>query len=561
MSEETGSFTWPQMLWTRTHTCRFESAWIATQRFMYLNDLSGPDFLHLIALPRRSKRSLDVSKLASASSWDAIASHDNPMLHEFSSDLIEGRATADFSRHRHLSDPTREIRYCPHCLHHCFHWPFFQFPAVTRCPLHDEELLKQCQSCGAPLGNGQFIANRLIRPLVCPSCQRPFAKRHLGRRVMDGFPAGEEVFMKATSLLNRLMRVKVLDVHHHNEFDFKSTAVAKLYFNCLFKTANPEEPHPRWLFGLEISVRGPFHGKTSSGVSEVVPHKVVVTGETVEVKLASLNRIYKAVGHYLERRVHRICGHARGPQLRFSYDYVSFSGNEYYLLMPSCGCPCCAVLDWWRARLSSQFGLLHFLQKSFGDAPHSLADYRSWIEDLFPLEPQEAAFVAQSIFSSLSLRMLGLLDGTREDARLLNELYRGFMVRDTPTVRTTDIRLQQQQFGEDDLRLYVPRGHVVRETIRTELDGAQRDFGFSLSAAFTALERCHAIRKKGLLWVPREMLGASSIKRSSTPPYWYEDLARHANERHWHAARSDAWNRSQQVLEGQKRANVPVIPT
>ncbi|MGB4358859.1 MAG: hypothetical protein WBJ19_00390 [Rhodoferax sp.] len=549
MSEETELFTWPQMLWTRTRTCRFESAWIAIQRFMYLNDLSGSDFLHLIALPRRSRRTLDVSRLASGWRWDNCTRYDNPTTRIFYRDIEEGRTTADFSSHRYLIDPKREIRYCPRCLRHCFHWPFFQFSAVTHCPLHNEELLTHCQNCGASIGNGLFIANWLTRPLVCPSCQAPFAKRNLGRRVTDGFPAGEEVFMKATSLLNRLMQVSVQDLHHHDEFDFKSAAVSKLYFNCLFKTANPEEPHPRWLFGLDVSVRGPFLGKTSSGVDEVVPHKVDVPEETVEGKLISLNCIYKAVGRYLKRRVHRICGHARGPQLRFSSEYVPFAGNEYYLLMSPNACPCCAVLEWWRARLSSQFGLLHFFRKFFGDDPHLLADYRSWIEDLFPLESKEAAFVAQSIFSSLSLRMLSLLDGTCEDVRLLNDLYRGFMVRATPTVRTTDIRLQQQ-FGEDDLRLYVPRGHVVPETIRTELDGSQRDFGFSLSAAFTALERCHAVRKKGLLWVPRNVLSASCIQRSSTPPYWYEDLARHANERHWHSARSYAWHWSQQVRKG-----------
>ncbi|SFC26260.1 hypothetical protein SAMN05216344_112115 [Polaromonas sp. OV174] len=531
-------FACPQMLWTQPRTFRLESPWMAVQRFMFLNDLSGPNYTHLMEVPINSRRVLSTSRYDSARSWEFSASALNPTVQIFFRDLEKSRAIADFSRHRHLVDPAREIRYCLSCLQHCFHWPYFQFPAVLRCPLHDEELRTRCPKCGAPLGHSEFVPSRFPQPLACPSCRMPFVVKNLANHATDGFPEAEEVFFIATKQLNRLMQVKVVDLARNDiEFDFDTSAVAKLYFNCLYKTAYPNEKHPPWLFGLDTCIRGPANIRIRR--HDTVTRESVddADGEYVEDRLLELMRIYKSVGRHLAKKVRQICGHGRYRRLAFSYEYIAFYGNEYYLLMPADSCPCCAVLDWWRARLANQFGLRQYLMKSFMKGPHKLAIYRDWLCDIFPMEAEDAAFSALAIFTSLSIRMLGLLGGQREDAGLLLELYRGFVVKDIRSVRTTDLRLRQQYFGEDSLRLYIPRHRVVRETIRTELDGQRRDFCFSFDSAFTALKQCSEIRRAGLLWTPRHTLGSFTVSEPTRYPRWYEDMAIHANNRYWRSAR------------------------
>ncbi|WP_143093246.1 hypothetical protein [Polaromonas sp. OV174] len=366
----------------------------------------------------------------------------------------------------------------------------------------------------------------------------PFVVKNLANHATDGFPEAEEVFFIATKQLNRLMQVKVVDLARNDiEFDFDTSAVAKLYFNCLYKTAYPNEKHPPWLFGLDTCIRGPANIRIRR--HDTVTRESVddADGEYVEDRLLELMRIYKSVGRHLAKKVRQICGHGRYRRLAFSYEYIAFYGNEYYLLMPADSCPCCAVLDWWRARLANQFGLRQYLMKSFMKGPHKLAIYRDWLCDIFPMEAEDAAFSALAIFTSLSIRMLGLLGGQREDAGLLLELYRGFVVKDIRSVRTTDLRLRQQYFGEDSLRLYIPRHRVVRETIRTELDGQRRDFCFSFDSAFTALKQCSEIRRAGLLWTPRHTLGSFTVSEPTRYPRWYEDMAIHANNRYWRSAR------------------------
>lgn len=555
MEDAADAFTWPQMLWSRTRTFRFESAWMAAQRFMYLNDLSGPDFLHVTSNSRQSRRTPSASALATARRWDRIIDRDVPTLHAFSEAIEESRSLADFSRHGYLLEPSRDIRYCPLCLHHCFHWPFFQFPAVLRCPFHGLDLRDRCHHCGAQVGNGQFVASRVARPLMCPACQTPFAKRNLGHRALDGFPAGEAVFENATKLMRDILRVQMPLSRTHHEFDLRSAATAKLIMNCLFKAAHPDVPHPPWLFGIDGSTRGPMRSKPSGAPPTVVLPRQEADDQTVEGKLAELNRIYKSIGRHLERQVHRICGHVRRPQLRYSYEYESFSGNEYYLLMPADACPCCAVLDWWRARISPQFGLRKYLRDQEWLGPHRLVDFEAWIDDLFPMEPDEAAFTAQSIFSSLAQRMLGLLDDTRLDGRFMNELYWGYADKNALEVRATDLRLLRKKYRDDNLRLYIPRHHVISETLRTELDGSRRDFGFSMASAFTALQQCHAIRQQGPLWKTDNPPVSLGVQRAAQPPRWYEDLARHANERFWFETRNISRHSTQIEREARKRSS------
>ena len=53
-----------------------------------------------------------------------------------------------------------------------FHATLFQFTPITRCPIHDEKLLKACPGCGGRIAyrlDPAFAAN----PFACPHCSRP----------------------------------------------------------------------------------------------------------------------------------------------------------------------------------------------------------------------------------------------------------------------------------------------------------------------------------------------------------------------------------------------------
>ena len=303
---------------------------MAVQRFMYLNDLSGVDYYACMHFSPGSRRSPSALEQSSSTRWEISSFPTGPLVEEFHKDLIAGRATAGYSYLQQPANVERVIRYCPVCLDHCFHWKYFQSPSVLRCPLHDETLLCNCKFCGAPLGTGLFVPNRMLRPLECPACHRPFIKRQLGWHATLGFPEAEEVFTEATAQFDRMLQVQVVDPQHHYEFNFNSDAVAKLYFNCLFKTANPEKPHPTWLFGMDTSVHEPVRPS---------PKKASDERETVEDKLRELICVYKSVGRHLAKQVHEICGHRRRTQLLFSYESIPFSGNAYYLLMRDDDCP------------------------------------------------------------------------------------------------------------------------------------------------------------------------------------------------------------------------------
>ena len=69
-----------------------------------------------------------------------------------------------------------DLRFCRRCLSRGYQATIFQLAKVTRCPIHDEQLLDACLHCGfrIPLRLNTLV---LDSPYVCPACRGRLAGR------------------------------------------------------------------------------------------------------------------------------------------------------------------------------------------------------------------------------------------------------------------------------------------------------------------------------------------------------------------------------------------------
>lgn len=528
-----GNFTLPQFLWIRRKTFKHESAWMAVQRFMYLNGMQGEDLCYLIRCLLGPRRSLTTDLLKSSTPWEDLRLDGLPFTINFCNDLKTGSAELGIYSNTRLTPPRSAIRYCPSCLRRCFHWKFFELPAVLRCPFHDETLLTACVRCGRGLAKGLFVPSEQLAPLQCSFCHQPFVDEVIGRQVIEGFPEAELLFTKETGLLARAVKVNV-KASLLSEFNLKSAAASKFFFNCSFKATYPLEKPPIWLFNFELTV-----GNLREPPGSKNPIAPEIDTETVNDRLLHLSRIYKSIGRSLAKSIQAICGHRRHAHLQYGSDYVDSYAKEYFLRLRHGGCPCCAVLDWWKARLAFHFGLLKYFSKvKHGIAP--LSGYREWLIEMLPTTPNDAAFAASSIFSSLSLRMLGMLGGHNDEIDLVRELYgdsimdpKGAHIRSVSGPSTTP-------YGYLELHLFVPRYFLNTDTVTTKVHEIECDFRIPLHAALAALRLCHVEQSRGFLWDPGNRPLWSESARPSDSPHWYEDLATDANHRFWSANATNA---------------------
>jgi hypothetical protein len=532
----------PGLLWISNGTVPFESLWMAVQRFMYLNDLSGNDFYYLLEGrnypdPTASPRGIDVYRRLLATQAAEIA-----RLFARFVDIDPGILENRMGRYARFMEPDRPLRFCPECLAHCFHSPIFQFPALSRCPFHLVDLQLACRFCGNNLSTFGFIPANHLKPFCCTACGTSYVPDNkAASRVLFGLPEASQAFTQAFEVVTRMTLVDVTSAKALIDHDMESDRYARFHCHALYAATKLDSPKPDWLIGLEseVTVRpisSPRRNAQPEGCAESASESV-----TLDVHLHSLHPVLKSVNRYLSRKVRSVCGHRYPKSFRHSNRSVPQRGNIHFLALDRRACPCCATLAWWRANLGIYFKLYEWASKL--PLKPRLSEERAWLENYSPLSPEQLVATALDVFASLAVKMAyrvvpstnllsgghGILYADVSDRRTLMESWHA--LRD---------QLKQQRRGDGYLELPFQVFSVDLASLRCmDANGEPCSLSYSVRNAMDALSECHAVRQAGLLWNFSGYEFSHSSGRSKD--VWYQDVDRTTATREWWDAYNEAF--------------------
>lgn len=523
-------------LWIQQGASIFESRWMATQRFMHLNDLSHA------RLKRHRTAMWSVLKPAEdrfdESDCEFSAAQNNSNLIRQSFDAATRRRWAGGHRELGFSCLAGEqpVRYCPLCLKACFHTLLFQFPIVLTCPHHDVPLVNHCQQCGKPIATLASDPGRDQALFCCTACGAPFVpSSQLTYNVLFGIPGAQTDFDEAHRIVAGMCVVDVTKISNTMSLrDGRGDDFVRLYAHALFAVAHPGSVKPPWLLGLPSQVdRYPVAPKK--------PPAPVVEGDeedarpqktTLHHRLHELAQVVRSLDREFTRRVRAVCGHVHQPPLKFQSESIHFSGPEFSLVMGAHDCPCCAVLTWWRAHFRTYFGFeLHF-----ADAVNSplLADHAFWLGDLLPLEPDVLSRGALALFAGLAAQMWEWLSPEKNRPDVARVMYgavsagkelgaAGYRLRE---------RIEQHKRGSDALDLPLLRHHFVVPELQCSRGQERYRVSYSLGQGIEYLKCCHHLRQQGALWKCDYYWRNNPIE-SKRRDRWYIDLAKQCSLRLW----------------------------
>lgn len=154
-----------------------ESAWSRISKFQWLNRLATLELFAALGIANRELNT-DGIDLRHAQAFDLV---------KMSSTLQQPRneLKQSFCGARR-NDPVlggcvRVLRICPSCIRQAYHATIFQFRFISRCPLHQDLLLRACPVCHQPIAyrlNSALVQN----PYACDRCNHAFYGRDSSRR-------------------------------------------------------------------------------------------------------------------------------------------------------------------------------------------------------------------------------------------------------------------------------------------------------------------------------------------------------------------------------------------
>lgn len=501
-------FPW-SMTWVVKGCAKYESDWIALHRFLWMNAISGQDLWR--ALTGRKKR--DVS-LPSSKTFPA----------QYIELITEISVTSDFAKHFHarsLSNcfgpnngremlAVKDIRFCPSCLRECFHSPLFQLATVRKCPVHGCELLDACEHCGAKVGSPEFEPRWFNIPLACQHCHLPFCGEHFADKALGGFLAGEETFMNIEEWLQQLRSVQFLRAAQLGGEPW-SPRDYKTICDCLVHLASDASKGDSWQdikFPCTVSN---IHNEEERSTTYVFARKNRYV--PLDQDLEAACRIAKSVNRYLSKHVKAICGHRRTAHLSWENAQRPFQPVQPILVMSLGDCPCCAILDQWRAYAGKLIALRN-LARRVGNPVYELGlnDFRA----PFSLEPTVCAEALISSFTWFANSLTRLL---------LQISGQGTQLWYAEEDRLLEFMCQSKALSLDVYRFDI-RPHWYVFSVRGEEVG----IAYSLRHAFDSLRACQALHHKGSLW---QVDGFETHQRShrTRDDDWYVSMSEYLHTR------------------------------
>jgi hypothetical protein len=264
-------WTWPEK-----SVRSYESLWILTQRFLWLNAISFRTLGLEIGLPDGG--GLDLITLDQADvRVRRIRNRLIQLLHLTRSQTRHAMVKFD------LLIEKGHLRFCPLCLRLGYHSAIFQVQSVSHCPIHRCTLAQNCAQCGVefPLSLERYSA---FYPFACPECRRSLAES----RVLVSPPS-----IKDFSSIRKIWRIttELPRIEWKGMTSTEGQALAKLTSVMLadrFKKMGNETVH----FHISRSVStGNHHGNVGESCY------LLTTREQRSVAL------YKSYRRYLQRQI------------------------------------------------------------------------------------------------------------------------------------------------------------------------------------------------------------------------------------------------------------------
>lgn len=152
--------------WAANSVRPYESLWIMTERFLWLNAISAQTLAREIGFPAWPRMDLIT----------VDGGFHNKNMQQARTRLIQLLSlTRAQTRHgtvkASLTVELNKLRVCPECLRMAYHAAIFQLHALSRCPMHDCKLVDMCPHCAAPLPMALDRYSAFF-PFACASCRR-----------------------------------------------------------------------------------------------------------------------------------------------------------------------------------------------------------------------------------------------------------------------------------------------------------------------------------------------------------------------------------------------------
>lgn len=504
----------------------YESFWIGVQRFMYLNDLSGEDFLRLQY--RRCHPAASPTASAFSRYMDKQPTTSKGTLPPNCLDELDSHTLRSEDRHRracfHGDTP---VRFCAKCLAHCYHSLLFQFPAVARCPYHDVELQLSCPKCGGLLSRLGFIPSKHPKPFCCTTCGKSFvSEKKVAQRVLHGPPDARYVLDAAYERMFLVAHTDVTSFSGFRTHDDAEDRFVSFHCHALHAAATGGAPLPRWWTGMAspVSYR-PIRPSNSTVDSASAAEKGAAL---LTDHLRPMLAIVKSINRHFSRVIRTICKHRYPRELYCAFEKSSNAISPHHMRLDQLDCPCCAVLSWWRASWGYYMAL------------HQAASLQSWRENQswalmdVPRSSTQFAEAAWDSFMSLSIQMLYRVGPKSE--RLVpacRSLVQDSNHRNFASRRNLNVEAQRSlpQMGTAAfLDLEQPKmgdGSLICK----DSGGKPCAVSYSLRNARQALAELHALRQSG----PMTAIPQRSFQHSGDDFFdtWYRESWKRKELKNW----------------------------
>lgn len=344
------------MLWAASGLANYESSWMAFHRFLWMNAIDGAGLWRKMIGTERQKLPMPISE-PFADQYVEIMSSCN-FIKDFFLHFRRRSFDACYGfDNSQLMCSTQSLRYCPLCLKNCFHSPCFQFATIDECPYHHVPLIMGCMHCGQRLGVPRFDPNRFSHPMCCQNCKKPLVKGRFAWKLFAGTVKGIEEF----ALIEKEMG-KLRNIQFKSEYILRGEPWSPKLYRKICQSIAGLGANREYLIegGLRISEKWSesqiFHSPEYASSRVKLP-----LFDEVNIIVP----IVKSINRYIKKQMYSICKHKKTSKLSWGTHDRPFTAAQPVISAGLYDCPCCALLDQWRAYAGKIIALRNVL-KSVG---------------------------------------------------------------------------------------------------------------------------------------------------------------------------------------------------
>lgn len=342
------------MLWSVSGVARYESSWMAFHRFLWMNAINGPGLWRKMIGSDRLKLPMPSSRYFPEQYIDIMSKY--LFIKDFFSHFENRSFAACFgAKNAELICSTHSLRYCPLCLNNCFHSPYFQFALIEECPYHHVPLIMECLHCGRALGVPQFFPGNFSHPMCCQSCQRNLIDGHFSWQLVAGSSKGIEEFSQIENSMEKLRNIQFAEEYRIPGDPWSPKAYKKI---CQSIAGLAIDRKYLVSGGLRISEEWD-NSKVAFSSDYLIERGKFTIFDEVEVLIP----IAKSINRHITKRIRSICGHKKTSKLPWTTHDRPFSPAEPVLSARLDDCPCCALLDQWRAYAGKLIALRNIIRE------------------------------------------------------------------------------------------------------------------------------------------------------------------------------------------------------